>query len=1130
MEEKYGGDVLAGHGGSGLGPVDVPSARLTKYIVLLCFTKFLKAVGLFESYDLLKVVHIVQFIFILKLGTAFFMVLFQKPFSSGKSITKRQWIKIFKHAVAGCIISLLWFFGLTLCGPLRTLLLFEHSDIVVISLLSVLFTSSGGGPAKTRGAAFFIIAVICLLLFDNDDLMAKMAEHPEGHHDSALTHMLYTAIAFLGVADHKGGVLLLVLALCCKVGFHTASRKLSIDVGGAKRLQALSQIVSVLLLCPWVIVLSVTTESKVDSWFSLIMPFSTVIFFVMILDFYVESICSVKMEVSKCARYGSFPIFISALLFGKFWTHPIAGQLRAVDRAARQEGTEHVLSGGVVVSAVFFTLSANILSSPSKRGQKGTLIGYSPEGTPLYNFMGDAFQHSSQSIPRFIKESLKQILEENDSRQIFYFLCLNLLFTFVELFYGVLTNSLGLISDGFHMLFDCSALVMGLFAALMSRWKATRIFSYGYGRIEILSGFINGLFLVVIAFFVFMESVARLIDPPELDTHMLTPVSVGGLIVNLIGICAFSHAHNHSHGASQGSCHSSDHSHSHHVHGHSDHGHGHGHSHGSAGRGMNANMRGVFLHVLADTLGSIGVIVSTILIEQFGWFIADPLCSLFIAVLIFLSVVPLIKDACQVLLLRLPPEYEKELHIALEKLQKIEGLISYRDPHFWRHSASIVAGTIHIQVTSDVLEQRIVQQNTKINAENKAKISMAGAKRVPVAGVATSKPGLRPRTALGDIGNKVSEQPQAKLPLKKEAKTLPAGKVIAKKVPKPLEKAPVPVPEPQPEPEREPEPVKEEKLSPEPILVDTPSPSPMETSGCAPAEEYLCQAFSDVILAVSDVDAEDGADPNLCSEYVKDIYAYLRQLEEEQAVKPKYLMGREVTGNMRAILIDWLVQVQMKFRLLQETMYMTVSIIDRFMQDNCVPKKMLQLVGVTAMFVASKYEEMYPPEIGDFAFVTDNTYTKFQIRQMEMKILRALNFSLGRPLPLHFLRRASKIGEVDVELHTLAKYLMELTMLDYDMVHFPPSQIAAGAFCLALKILDNGEWTPTLQHYLSYTEESLLVVMQHLAKNVVMVNRGLSKHMTIKNKYATSKHAKISTLAQLNSALVQDLAKAVAKV
>ena len=166
-----------------------------------------------------------------------------------------------------------------------------------------------------------------------------------------------------------------------------------------------------------------------------------------------------------------------------------------------------------------------------------------------------------------------------------------------------------------------------------------------------------------------------------------------------------------------------------------------------------------------------------------------------------------------------------------------------------------------------------ITRNMNINAENNAKVNMAGAKCVPVATVAASKPGLRPRTALGDIGNKVSEQPQAKLPLKKEAKTLAAGKVIAKKLPKPLEKTPVPVLEPQLEPdlepEPEPEPVKEQKLPPEPILVDTPFPSPMETSGCAPAEEYVCQAFSDIILTVNDVDAEDGADPNLCSEYVR---------------------------------------------------------------------------------------------------------------------------------------------------------------------------------------------------------------------------------------------------------------------
>uniref|UniRef100_A0A667XV55 Zinc transporter n=1 Tax=Myripristis murdjan TaxID=586833 RepID=A0A667XV55_9TELE len=289
--------------------------------------------------------------------------------------------------------------------------------------------------------------------------------------------------------------------------------------------------------------------------------------------------------------------------------------------------------------------------------------------------MGDALQHTSQSLPRFIKDSLKQILEEYDSRQIFYFLCLNLAFTFVELFYGVWTNSLGLISDGFHMLFDCSALVLGLFAALMTRWKATRIFSYGYGRVEILSGFINGLFLMVIAFFVFVESITRLVDPPNINTDMLT----------VSELKAFEHSHG-----------------------------GHGHSHGGHGHGMNANMRGVFLHVLADTLGSVGVIISTILIRQFGWLIADPICSLFIATLIFLSVIPLLKDACEVLLLRTPPEHEKDLNSALEKIEKIEGVLSYRDPHFWRHSASVIAGTIHLQIMSDVVEQRIIQQVTAI--------------------------------------------------------------------------------------------------------------------------------------------------------------------------------------------------------------------------------------------------------------------------------------------------------------------------------------------------------------------------------------------------------------------------------
>ncbi|CAN9504775.1 unnamed protein product [Ophioblennius macclurei] len=367
----------------------------------------------------------------------------------------------------------------------------------------------------------------------------------------------------------------------------------------------------------------------------------------------------------------------------------------------------------------------------------------------------------------------------------------------------------------------------------------------------------------------------------------------------------------------------------------------------------------------------------------------------------------------------------------------------------------------------------------------------------------------KPRTILGELGN-IGQNKDVQ---KKAGKTEAAVKKT-KVVPKAAKAAPAkPVVAPvEPEPEVQ--------VPPEPT-----SPTPMETSGCEPAD--LCQAFSDVILntAVRDVDADDYDNPMLCSEYVKQIYKYLRQLEVEQDVRTNFLEGQEVTGNMRAILIDWLVQVNLKFRLLQETMYMTVGIIDRFLQDHPVPKKELQLVGVTAMFLASKYEEMYPPEIADFAYVTDRAFTTAQIRDMEMKILRVLKFKLGRPLPLQFLRRASKICEVTAEQHTLAKYLLELTMVDYEMVHFPPSQLACAALALTLRVLDAGEWDATLQHYMEYTAESLIPVMAHIAKNVVKVNDGLTKHTAVKGKYSTSKQMKIANIPQLKSAVVKTLAK-----
>nr|XP_013812626.1 PREDICTED: E3 ubiquitin-protein ligase Arkadia isoform X2 [Apteryx mantelli mantelli] len=263
------------------------------------------------------------------------------------------------------------------------------------------------------------------------------------------------------------------------------------------------------------------------------------------------------------------------------------------------------------------------------------------------------------------------------------------------------------------------------------------------------------------------------------------------------------------------------------------------------------------------------------------------------------------------------------------------------------------------------------------------------------------------------------------------------------------------------------------------------SPVPMDVSM---QEEDLCQAFSDVLLNnIEDIDAEDWENPQLCSDYVKDIYLYLRQLELQQSVRPCYLDGKAINGRMRAILVDWLVQVHSRFQLLQETLYMCVAVMDRFLQSHPVPRKRLQLVGVTALLLASKYEEMFSPDVADFVYITDNAYTSDEVREMEIVILKELNFDLGRPLPLHFLRRASKAGEADAEQHTLAKYLMELTLVDYDMVHHHPSEIAAAALCLSQKILGHNKWA-------------------------------------IKNKYASSKLLMISTIPQLNCKIIKDLA------
>jgi len=274
---------------------------------------------------------------------------------------------------------------------------------------------------------------------------------------------------------------------------------------------------------------------------------------------------------------------------------------------------------------------------------------------------------------------------------------------------------------------------------------------------------------------------------------------------------------------------------------------------------------------------------------------------------------------------------------------------------------------------------------------------------------------------------------------------------------------------------------------------------------------------------VENIDADDISNPQLVSRYVNDIYWYLRKLEAMFPIKKTHLqLQPEITGKMRAVLVDWLVQVHLRFHLLQETLYMTISILDRYLQSAFVKRTELQLVGVTAMFIASKYEEMYAPDIGDFVYITDNTYSKEDIFKMERTMLKKLDFNLSKPLPLHFLRRISKAGNVDSTIHTLAKYLIEVGLPEYDIAHIQPSILAAASLYLSLKLLTDNTWSDTLKFYSNYSEKELLPVVKSICKAVLKADA--SKLQAIYMKYASSKLLKISTIPQLKSPIVKDFA------
>lgn len=265
-----------------------------------------------------------------------------------------------------------------------------------------------------------------------------------------------------------------------------------------------------------------------------------------------------------------------------------------------------------------------------------------------------------------------------------------------------------------------------------------------------------------------------------------------------------------------------------------------------------------------------------------------------------------------------------------------------------------------------------------------------------------------------------------------------------------------------------------------------------------------------------DIDCDDADDQMACTEYAQDIFANLRDKEILHRPCTTYMesVQTDINPAMRSILVDWLVEVGQEYRLTSDTLFLSVALVDRYLSLRDVRRNRLQLVGVTSMLIASKYEEIYAPQVEEFCFITDNTYSKEEVLEMERDMLRVLEFDLTQPSTKIFLRRYIKAasGEIslDVTFEFLCSYLAELTLMDYGLMGYLPSQVAASCTMLALYMLGKPRWSATLSHYSGYSPRDLKPCVH--AVHHLFVNAKTSSLPATRDKYASSKLAAVSQL------------------
>ncbi|AMD21105.1 HEL176Cp [Eremothecium sinecaudum] len=325
------------------------------------------------------------------------------------------------------------------------------------------------------------------------------------------------------------------------------------------------------------------------------------------------------------------------------------------------------------LTLILFISMSGILPSIVDQGAPHTVVGYENVDRHCDDVSHHSHSHSHSHVngknddgANSTASILRKLAVSKENRAIFSFLLLNFAFMLVQLLYSFRSKSLGLLSDSLHMALDCTSLLLGLLASVLSKNPSTDKFPFALTYLETLAGFTNGVLLLGIVSGILVEAVGRIVHPITLHgTNELIVVSVMGLLVNIVGLFACDHT---------------------------------GHDHD------NENLKGIFLHILADTLGSVGVIVSTLLTKMFGSQVFDPLASIFIALMILLSSIPLLKSTTNGILLKMNDKNHALVKEALTQIASTPGIAGYSTPRFWPATASSGGCHSHSHVNTNMLD------------------------------------------------------------------------------------------------------------------------------------------------------------------------------------------------------------------------------------------------------------------------------------------------------------------------------------------------------------------------------------------------------------------------------------------